>query len=173
MPINNEDYEARERQLDRTDAKYHASLRERDEQRARAEKAEHQVKLWDDRMWATVPERAVWQHGNGNHGGPLPYEHCPECERSALQAKLDRVRELCDEMVKPSAECGEHEMERSEPELVADLKARGIWRPHYPDEGWSFCDGCTAAESADMEAAYVAEKFRAVLDGEQEGSDDD
>jgi hypothetical protein len=27
--------------------------------------------------------------------------------------------------------------------------------PHYPDPGWSFCDGCAAAASSDSERAWV------------------
>ncbi len=27
--------------------------------------------------------------------------------------------------------------------------------PHYPDEGWGFCDGCSSAASADAEIRWV------------------
>lgn len=27
--------------------------------------------------------------------------------------------------------------------------------PHYPDEGWAFCDGCAAAASADSERSWM------------------
>lgn len=45
------------------------------------------------------------------------------------------------------------------PEKRADLGYR--YHPHYPDEGWAFCDGCSMAQEADATAHRCAEIARA------------
>jgi hypothetical protein len=75
----------------------------------------------------------------------------------ALGAQVAAVKAALDEMERDGgSECGGREWSLENPES----------RRHYPDEGWSFCDGCSAAQSADNEQRAVISRVRAALESE-------
>ncbi|MBZ2197253.1 hypothetical protein [Occultella gossypii] len=54
----------------------------------------HKVGEHERRMWASVQERAVWDHERGEHDGPLPVTPCPICEREVAIAEVDGMHAL-------------------------------------------------------------------------------
>ena len=58
------------------------------------------------------------------------------------------------------AECGEYEMTR-DPEWAAEMAAKGVpMQPHYPDKGWSYCEGCSSAQSSDDTVRAIVAAIR-------------
>lgn len=82
-----------------------------------------------------------------------------------LEAENQRLREgleaLADGLT-PLNACGGHDDGEFAEHFRTTFGINPI--PHYPDEGWQHCDGCSAAESADNERAALARRLRALLE---------
>lgn len=70
------------------------------------------------------------------------------------------IQALADEREANGSECGSYETYKEEPEAYAF--------PHYPAEGWGWCDGCAAAESADHAVKAFADALRGLLSTPEE-----
>lgn len=79
----------------------------------------------------------------------------PAAAAAALREQIAREIEAM-----AVAECSARR-DKDNPELAAHFAERGLtFTPHYPDEGWSYCDGCSSAQTADLVIHAIAEKVR-------------
>lgn len=92
----------------------------------------------------------------------------PHVARHDQQVAAQALRDAADTVAKVTSMCGAYEPPDS-PNRAAYEHLTTIGGPHYPDVGWSYCDGCAAAASADGEVQRTVALLRRFAEAAEAG----
>lgn len=84
-------------------------------------------------------------------------------EAHVRQRQAEALRGAARALTTESSVCGAYEPPGS-PDRAEYERLSKIGGPHYPDTGWAYCDGCSAAASADTDRASIICQLEARAD---------